>query len=114
MRAKCNHVPRRLVATSTKHKDGSPQMICADCLSTWRKRAHRKKQGYDEWWDRQQGLCALCNQKLVDDNTTHLDHDHVTGRKRGLVHAYCNLMIGGIENAVALAGWDAILRHLRD
>jgi len=113
MRATCNHIPRRLVPNGAKHQDGTPQMVCADCRSTWGRRYNCKRQGFYDWWERQRGLCAFCGQPLVDDNTTHLDHDHATGRKRGLVHVQCNQMIGGIENAVALVGLDALVRYMR-
>ena len=113
MRAQCNHRPRLLVPTSARHKDGTNVMVCADCKTEWSRRYHRKKTGFYEWWDRQHGLCALCGQPLVEDKTTHLDHNHTTGQKRGLVHARCNHMIGGVEATIALVGLDRLLAYLR-
>ena len=106
MRATCNHTPRRLVPNGQKHKDGSPQMVCADCLATWRRRAHKKKTGFAALWTLQRGLCAFCGYPLVDDNTTHRDHNHKTGAVRGLVHARCNQTIAQIENTIAIRGWE--------
>jgi len=59
-------------------------------------------------------MCAFCGLPLPDDNTVHLDHDHVTGRKRGLVHAKCNIMIGGVERALMIMKWDKVMAYLRD
>lgn len=74
----------------------------------------RRKQDYDGWWTRQHGLCAFCGLLMdYEGNDTHLDHDHVTGRKRGLVHARCNRMIGGFEKAVALLGLERVLAYLK-
>lgn len=112
MRATCNHVPRVLVPNGQKHKDGTPVMVCHECRKSWSVRYWRKKKGFNEWWDKQSGLCAFCGQRLVDDNTTHLDHDHATGHKRGLVHSQCNLMLGGLENAIALIGWNKLRAYL--
>jgi len=109
MWAKCLHSPRRLTASGAKHKDGTPLMICADCKSTSQRRSRNKKIGYDARFEAQDGLCAFCGQPLADDNTTHREHNHVTGQERGLVHARCNQMIGGIENAAALLGLDGLL-----
>lgn len=46
--------------------------------------------------------CALCGQplKLAD---AVLDHDHVTGECRGVLHRGCNSMLGKIENHRKLA-----------
>jgi len=99
------------VANGQKHKDGTSIVICADCKAAYAQRWHRKKQGWQAFWDAQRGLCAFCGQSLVDDSTTHLDHNHVTGVKRGLVHAQCNQMIGGIESAVALVGWTRLTAY---
>ena len=47
---------------------------------------------WQELWDRQQGLCALCQQPLerVAGRYPHVDHDRVSGRARGLLHQLCN------------------------
>lgn len=113
MRTFCQHEPKRWIALSQKHLDGTPVMTCAECRSIWRRQNRCKKMGYDQWFQQQRGLCAFCSLPLdVDSNHTHLDHNHVTDRKRGLVHAACNQMIGGIENAVRLIGWDRLRQYL--
>jgi hypothetical protein len=47
-------------------------------------------------WDSQQGLCKLCGRKkpLV------IDHDHKTGKVRGLLCTRCNISIGGLGDTV--------------
>ena len=110
---KCLHNPRRLIASGAKHKDGTPVMICADCKSTSQRQSRNRKIGYDAMFDAQGGMCAFCRKPLADDNTTHREHNHRTGEERGLVHARCNLMIGGIENAAAVLGLDALVRWMR-
>jgi hypothetical protein len=44
----------------------------------------------------QQGICALCNEPIVDDAV--LDHDHKTGLIRKVLHRGCNALLGKIEN----------------
>lgn len=113
MRATCNHTPRRMVPNGQKHKDGTAQMICADCRSIWSQRYNRKKTGFAALWDAQHGLCAFCEQPLADDNTTHRDHNHATGTVRGLVHAQCNQMIGGLELAISLVGLNRVCAYIQ-
>lgn len=56
----------------------------------------------DEYVDlvnKQRGMCAICSASLIDpdsSNTTHLhvDHDHKTGKTRGILCRGCNLMLG--------------------
>jgi len=45
----------------------------------------------------QGGRCALCNE-LIATGEAVLDHDHTTGRVRGVLHRGCNAMLGHIEN----------------
>lgn len=112
MRAKCLHTPRVLVPNGARRKDGSDILQCYECVRLSKHRSYRKRIGYDALFEKQGGGCAFCGQPLVDDNTTHRDHNHKTGKTRGLVHAQCNQMIGGIENAVALVGMHNIIRYL--
>ena len=86
---------------------------CIECVRASKRRHMRKKQNYDDWFQRQAGLCAFCGLPLeANSNRTHLDHNHVTGRKRGLVHAQCNQAIGGVEAAIELIGWTRLAMYL--
>src|SRR5450759_1531991 len=42
----------------------------------------------------QGGLCAICHDPMVRANEPQIDHDHETGRVRGLLCARCNLALG--------------------
>jgi hypothetical protein len=56
---------------------------------------------YDDMVLNQKNLCAICNK--ASHKTLHIDHDHATGRVRGLLCANCNTGIGFFkENLVTL------------
>ena len=52
-----------------------------------------------EWlWDHQKGLCAVCDARLEERSGGFaLDHDHATGKVRGLLCNPCNLTEGLIK-----------------
>ena len=86
---------------------------CIECRRDSTRLLHRKHQRYDDWWTKQNGLCAFCGEPMVyESQDTHLDHDHVTGRKRGIVHAQCNQQIAGVENAIKSIGLSRLLRYV--
>ncbi len=70
-------------------------------------------EAYDELLKAQSGVCAIC--KRVERNhykgkprSLHVDHDHKSGKRRGLLCSACNPVLG-------LAGDDAeILRRAAD
>ena len=86
--------------------------LCHLCFKEWRRLNHRKRIGYDAWWDQQHGLCALCDQPMEYDGKNFLDHCHRTGRKRGLVHPRCNVWIGGFEKAIAAVGLARVQAYI--
>ena len=45
----------------------------------------------------QHGLCALCGNPLIEGRKKTIDHNHETGKVRGIVHQKCNTMIGYFE-----------------
>jgi len=67
----------------------------------------------------QSGNCAICGQPPSDSNTrTHwngklcVDHDHDTGKVRGLLCNDCNLTVGyGKSPAILRAAADYLERH---
>jgi hypothetical protein len=66
---------------------------------------------YDVMLAAQGGGCAICGRAAHNGNDTrklHVDHDHETGRVRGILCANCNRILG-------LAGDDTgILRKAAD
>ncbi|KKL55357.1 hypothetical protein LCGC14_2256180 [marine sediment metagenome] len=66
------------------------------------RKQHLKKYGltpeqYDRLYAAQGGCCALCDTHKRDCRDLDIDHDHVTGRIRGLLCRRCNLSLGLIE-----------------
>ena len=52
--------------------------------------------GYREaQWERQDRCCGICL-RVLHLHETHIDHDHVTGRTRGLLCQHCNQVEGHI------------------
>jgi hypothetical protein len=59
-------------------------------------------------WNEQKGMCAICTDKLVRDKTTHVDHDHDTGKVRALLCANCNKGIGLLKDSALVCARAAV------
>ena len=46
----------------------------------------------------QGGVCALCHRPPLAGKTLHVDHDHATGRVRGVLCFTCNNALGDFED----------------
>lgn len=55
---------------------------------------------YQELVDKQNGVCGICNQKCTVKNYLSVDHNHATGKVRGLLCHHCNLSLGGFKDNV--------------
>jgi len=51
-----------------------------------------KKGSIKEFFDRQNGKCAICQREFI--GSGHIDHDHETNIVRGLLCKSCNTAIG--------------------
>lgn len=53
---------------------------------------------YQEIWDKQNGLCAICGKSEETTQRLHVDHDHESNVVRGLLCGKCNRGIGMFED----------------
>lgn len=53
---------------------------------------------YSELLRGQSGLCAICESPPAEGRRLHVDHDHETGRVRGLLCFTCNNALGDFED----------------
>ena len=60
--------------------------------------------GYNALVARQNGRCAICRSQTPgrDDRHWQVDHDHVTGKVRGLLCVPCNLLLGCCKDSPEL------------
>ena len=68
---------------------------------------------YDAMLTAQGGKCAICGTKEFrgPGKKPHVDHNHVTGRVRGLLCVHCNVLIGMARDSVAY--FDTAKAYLR-
>jgi Recombination endonuclease VII len=57
---------------------------------------------YDAMLAEQGGVCAVCFREPTPGISLHVDHDHETGRIRGLLCFRCNNALGDLEDDPAL------------
>jgi len=69
---------------------------------------------YEQLYVRQNGVCAICFHPEPVKNRLFLavDHDHKTGRVRGLLCSKCNVAIGMFEDRVEVL--RSAIRYLKD
>jgi hypothetical protein len=77
-----------------------------------RDRDYRKLYGitlseYNDLLESQGGACAVCGLPPRNE-TLSVEHNHRTGKVRGLVHKYCNNAVGIIEGPL----YESVLRYL--
>jgi hypothetical protein len=58
---------------------------------------------YQKLWDDQNGVCAICgNPEPKEGYMLAVDHDHITGKIRGLLCSRCNTSIGKFEDSIEI------------
>src|SRR4051812_36828660 len=68
---------------------------------------------YDEMLAAQGGGCAICRCPPREDSSLHVDHDHRTGRVRGILCFRCNNAIGDLDESIdtVRAALDYLVHH---
>jgi hypothetical protein len=83
----------------------------------FRARARRRYYGleatvYDQMYESQRGLCAICGKPPRSGRILNVDHDHDTGLVRGLLCHGCNWHLGALgDNLDAIERVAAYLRR---
>lgn len=69
---------------------------------------------YREAWYRQDGKCAICRrpERTARNHLLSIDHDHVTGRFRGLLCSHCNRGTGLLQDDPEII--EAAARYIRE
>src|SRR3990167_4775090 len=58
---------------------------------------------YDAMWEAQGGVCAICGKACAMKSVLSVDHDHESGKVRGLLCGKCNIGLGLLgDNLCAL------------
>lgn len=71
---------------------------------------------YERLLTKQGGLCGMCATVPVQNEVLSVDHDHVTGKVRGLLHKKCNTALGllgddPIKSASKLARYACVMER---
>lgn len=98
---------------------------CKACVSkryretTTRQREHWLRRNYqlttdeyDEMLASQNGVCAICHEKCTNGRRLAVDHDHRTGKVRGLLCSKCNTALGGFRESEDLL--QKAIRYLQN
>lgn len=87
-------------ATTYSHGD-SPKRTCRICSLIYNRRHWYgvEPEFLEELLKAQDYRCGLCHEEF-DEGTPHLDHDHGTGKVRGMVHLLCNRGLGDFKDDV--------------
>lgn len=106
---KCGETDISKFGLNKHHYDGF-QNYCRDCASKLRRlsklyvKYNLTEEGYKEELNKQGGLCALCKKSPGGEygGILVVDHNHDTGKRRGLIHHRCNLLLGQAGDSVVL------------
>jgi len=77
---------------------------CRTCVRwhiIWNKYRLREEQ-YVNLLEEQEGCCAICGLEAAEDVPLQVDHDHTTGRIRGLLCGPCNRGLGMLQDSCTI------------
>ena len=60
---------------------------------------------------KQNGVCAICKKECITGRRLAVDHNHVTGKNRGLLCTNCNTSLGGFKDDILYL--EAAIRYLQ-
>ena len=91
----CDHARVKVYNKNNRAKVRKQQLI-----SHRRREYGLTEEEYNNMILSQNNMCAICNKP--SDRTLHIDHDHATGKVRGLLCSNCNLGIGNLQEDLVI------------
>lgn len=67
---------------------------------------------YDQLYEKQNGCCAICFIKEQPNKKLSIDHDHKTGKIRGLLCNPCNVSMGYAKEDIKIL--EKMIQYLED
>lgn len=90
---------------------------CLPCVRASGVRQRLKKyqltaEDYEQILRSQNGKCAICEDALQGGRDEHIDHDHITGKVRGILCSQCNTAVGKFKDSpeIILKAAEYVLR----
>ena len=88
-----------------KMKDGRNAQCAACSLDDKRRRYYGiSSSDFDAMWTSQEGKCPICTGSLSgpQHNACAVDHNHITGKVRGLLCLRCNVGLGNLKDSAEI------------
>ena len=89
----------------------NPDKVRAQQLRTQMRKYGITPQEYDALLEKQEGKCAICKETCAVYGRLCVDHDHTTGKIRGLLCNHCNTGLGKFKDKVELL--DVAIEYLK-
>jgi hypothetical protein len=80
------------------HKENRAKVTERQVMTHRRKKYGVSEEEYKNMVLSQNNICAICNKP--SHKTLHVDHDHITGKVRGLLCSSCNMGIGMFQDDI--------------
>lgn len=93
---------------SERYRAKQQQYVDEGRKQAWNRKSYLKRrygltlEQYDEMLAAQGGVCAICRKPRPEERTLHIDHDHQTGKIRGLLCFRCNNALGDFDEEYEL------------
>lgn len=120
MTRQCGRCRRHL----SKQRHNAAKKYCYSCeLEVRRERAERAHEArvsrvygvpvgsYKRLYEAQDGRCYICRRATGKTRRLAVDHDHKTGKVRGLLCGTCNKMLGHARDDPSFFGWAMAYLH---
>lgn len=90
--------PEKVKAAQARWREKNPTYQAKKKL----KRYGLTQETFDALFDSQGRICAICKDFNPGPKGWQIDHDHVTGKVRGILCIHCNLALGHMKDRVDL------------